>query len=413
MVAFKRQGGYRLERNGGWEDFGPRHGLDGWLLCAVLALLGSGLLMVYSSSSAMGVVSHRGNDLFYAKSQFVRAALGLGLLLALARLDPRHLSRRLAWLVWGVALLVLLVLVVPGGPGVQVRGATRWLPIGSSLVQPAEFARVALIICLAGILSNSRGRLDSWRGLAAPVGVVAGTAGLIAIQPHLSLAILTGASGILLIFLAGGSIRKLALIGAGGAAFAAVALRGYQEGRISSFVGRIQGILDGSGADPSYQTAQSLLGIGSGGLTGLGLGRGMQKQFFTPDPHTDFILSIVGEELGFLGLAFILCLSAWITARIFRVGRRSSSTFGELLAYGIGLQFLLAILLHTAVCLGWAPTTGVPFPLVSFGGSALIANLIGLGLVLSVSRRQGGRIETAEYRSNLLLSEPWKGRTAR
>ena len=411
-MAFMRRGGYRLGQQGSWEELGPRQGMDGWLLGALLALLGWGLLVVYSSSSALGIASHSGNDLFYAKSQFARAVVGVVILLGLAWLDPRLLSRKIAWTVWVVASLMLLVLVLPGGPGIEVRGATRWLPIGSSLVQPAEFARVALIICLAGILSGARGRLGTWRGLLAPVAVVLVTAGLIAIQPHLSLALLTAASGLLLIVLAGGSIAKLALVSGGVIALAAIVLQGYQHGRLADFFARMNGLI-GGGADPSYQTSQSIVGIGSGGLTGLGLGQGMQKHFFIPDPHTDFILSIIGEELGFLGLAGVLLLSAWITARIFRVGRRSSSTFGELLAFGIGLQFLLAILLHTAVCLGWAPTTGVPFPLVSFGGSALIAYLIGLGLVLSVSRRQGGRVETAEFRGNLLLSEPWRGRTAR
>ncbi|MFH1144605.1 MAG: FtsW/RodA/SpoVE family cell cycle protein [Candidatus Eisenbacteria bacterium] len=412
-MAFTRRGGYLREQPASFENFAPRQNFDVWLLGSVLALLGWGLLMVYSSSSPIGVVSHRGNDLFYAKSQFFRAALGCVLLFGLAWLDPRYLSRRLAWMVWGVALGVLLLLVVPGGPGVEVRGATRWLPIGSSLVQPAEFARVALIICLAGVLSGPRKKLKSWEGLLLPVGVVVITAGLIAIQPHLSLALLTALSGMLLVFLAGGAFGKLALMGAGLVGLTALVSRGYQHGRISSFLSNALGMLQSGEGDASFQTRQSLLGIGSGGWTGLGLGQGMQKHFFTPDPHTDFILSIIGEELGFVGLCALLVLSAWITARIFRVGRMASTRFGELLAYGVGLQFMLAALLHTAVCLGWAPTTGVPFPLVSFGGSALIANLIGLGLVLSVSRRQGARIETEDYRTSALLNEPWTGRATR
>ncbi len=412
-MAFMRKGGYRLGQSGGWDEMGPRQGIDGWLLGLVLVLLGSGVLMVYSSTCALGILSHRGNDLYYFENQLVRALVGVGLLLGLASLDPRLLSRKLAWTLWGVALFVLVLLVVPGGPGVEVRGATRWLLIGGSMIQPAEFARVALVICLAGVLSKSKGRLGTWRGLLPPVGIVLATAGLIAIQPHLSLALLTAGSGMLLIFLAGGSLKKLVLVGGGLLTLAALVSQGYQHGRLMSFLGRVSGSAGSAGADAGYQSNQSLIGIGSGGLTGLGLGRGMQKHFFVPDPHTDFILSMIGEELGLLGLVCLFGLTAWITVRIFRIGRHSSSAFGELLAYGIGLQFLLAALLHSAVCLGLAPTTGVPYPLVSFGGSALIANLIGVGLVLSISRRQGGRVEEPEYRGSVLLTEPWMGRALR
>jgi cell division protein FtsW (lipid II flippase) len=146
-----------------------------------------------------------------------------------------------------------------------------------------------------------------------------------------------------------------------------------------------------SGGALAFQPEQSMVAIGSGGLFGRGLGRGLQKYFFLPDPHTDFILSILVEETGFLGLLALFLVTGFILSRVFILGYRCRSRFGELLCFGVGLQLLLAFLLHTAVCFGWAPTTGIPFPLVSFGGSALIANLLGLGLVMSVSRR---RVET-------------------
>ncbi|MCK4414310.1 MAG: FtsW/RodA/SpoVE family cell cycle protein [Candidatus Eisenbacteria sp.] len=386
---------------------------DRILLGAVLVLLAWGLLMVYSSSSALGIVSHRGNDLFYLQSQLARAALGLVILLGLACLDIRYLSQRVAWTVWAVALIVIGVLVIPSGPGVEVHGATRWLPIGSSLVQPAEFARVALMICLAGLLSGSRERLGTWRGMLPPVGVVLLTAGLIAIQPHLSLALLTAASGLLLVFLAGGSLWRLGVISGGGLALTSLVMRGYHQGRLASFMEMVQEFLGRGGSDPAYQVKQSIIGVGSGGLAGLGLGKGMQKNFFLPDAHTDFILSIITEELGLLGLVGLLLLTGIIVARIFLIGRRATSSFAGLLAYGIGIQVILASLLHAAVCLGWAPTTGVPYPLVSFGGSALVANLTGLGLVLAVSRRGTPFGREGAYGGPLLMNEPQFGRTSR
>jgi len=379
-------------------EVGP---LDRWLLLAVLLLALWGLLIVYSSSSAMGVVSHGGNDLFYLESQLAKALFGVGLMFALSRLGVPALTGRIAWGVWGTALLVLLVMLLPWGPGVEVRGARRWLAVGGSMVQPAEFARVAMVIALAAWLAHHRTRLDRWKGLLPAYALVLVTAGLIAMQPHLSLALLTAGSGVLLIYLAGAPLGKLALLTVPSAAVLLLLKRGYQVGRLSGFLAGIDG-------DPGYQVRQSMLSIGSGGLTGLGLGQGMQKHFFLPDPHTDFILSIIGEELGFVGLVALFLLAGWIAWRIFAIGRRASLAVGEFLAYGVGLQFLLAFLLHAAVCLGWAPTTGVPFPLVSFGGSALIAHLIGIGLVLAVSRRALRARHGPE--DALLMQEPHWGR---
>ncbi len=379
---------------------------DRWLLGAVLALSLWGLLMVYSSSSGLGIAVHQGNDLFFLESQLARWVLGVVLLLGLSRLEARYLSGKIAWAIWILAIVVLGVMLL--GFGVEVRGARRWVPLGGALIQPSEFARLAMILCVASLLARAHGRLDTWRGMLPPVVVTLVTSGLIAGQPHLSLGLLTAASGLLLIFLAGASLWRLVVIGAaclgaGGAAVMLGLTRGYHTSRVLGFV---QG-LDGAA---SYQARQSILGIGSGGLIGMGPGRGLQKHLFLPDPHTDFIMSIIGEELGFIGLLTLLLLTAVIAWRVFLVGRRAESRFGEHLAHGMALQFTLAFLLHAVVCVGWAPTTGVPYPLVSFGGSALIANMIGFGLVLAVSRRGVRAERTAPYVGSVLTQEPWFGR---
>jgi cell division protein FtsW len=353
--------------------------MDRWLLWSVLLLSAVGLLMVYSSSCALGLSHRQGNDLFYLQSQLLRWFLGVGILLVLSRLDLQVVSGRVSWILWGGLLVLLTFLLLPFGPGVEVRGACRWLRVGQILVQPSEFARLAMVIVLAGVLARGRDRLRTWRGVLYPAGIVVVTSTLVAAEPHMSLGLLIAVSGFLLIFLAGACPWRLAVAGAAPAGIALLLARGYHWQRLSAFFS--------NSGDLGYQARQSVLAIGSGGLIGPGLGKGLQKYFFLPDPHTDFILSVFAEEMGLLGLLGLFFLTSVIVARVFTAGNRAAPRFGKLLAYGVGLQFLLAFVMHAAVCLGLAPTTGVPYPLVSFGGSALVSNMMGLGLVLSLSRQ--------------------------
>jgi cell division protein FtsW len=385
---------------------GGRRGIDRWLLAAVLILAVWGLLMVYSSSSVLALVQEKGNDLYYVQSQFVRFLVGVALLLALSRQDPRFLSGRVGLILWGAIAVLLLLLVIPAGPGVEVRGARRWMRICGRIIQPSEFARLAMIVTLAGMLARDRLRLRTWRGLLPPMAVVGLTSALIAAEPHMSLGLLTAATGVLLIFLAGASLWRLGLLGLAGAALAGIVALirggGYHIDRLSSFA-------HGSGG-LAYQAQQSVLAIGSGGLFGRGIGEGLQKYFFLPDPHTDFIMSILVEESGFIGMSVLFLLAGFVVLRTFQIAMRSQSPFGQLLCCGVGVQMLLGVLAHAAVCLGWAPTTGVPFPLVSFGGSALVAQLMGFGLVLSISSRCAEHTLPFQNGARVILREPALGR---
>jgi cell division protein FtsW len=385
---------------------GGRRSMDRWLLAAVLILAIWGLLMVYSSSSALAMVQDKGNDLHYVQGQFMRFLVGVALLFALSRQDPRFLSGRVGLLLWGGVIVVLLALMIPAGPGLQVRGARRWMSISGNMIQPSEFARLAMIVALSGMLVRDRLRLRTWRGLLPPMAIVGATSVLIAAEPHMSLGLLTAFTGVLLIFLAGASLGRLILLGVAGLVLAgAVAMLsggGYHLDRLSSFAH--------GGGGLAYQAQQSVLTIGSGGLFGRGIGEGLQKYFFLPDPHTDFIMSILVEECGFVGMCVLFLLAGFVVLRTFQTAIRSQSPFGELLCYGVGLQMLLGILVHAAVCLGWAPTTGVPLPLVSFGGSALVAQLMGFGLVLSISNRCADSSLSFQNGSRVILREPALGR---
>ncbi|MGH7741142.1 MAG: FtsW/RodA/SpoVE family cell cycle protein [Candidatus Eiseniibacteriota bacterium] len=317
--------------------------------------------------------------------QLFRAALGLVVLLAAARLDLRRLEQATPAL-FGISLFLLVLAVVAGHVS---HGASRWLRLGFLTLQPTDAGRLAAVMFLAWWLKrNPPETLGFWRGLAPSMGLVAVPMGLILLQPNLSSAGLLAITGFLMIFLAGAKWRHLLAPVAAGVLAVAVALRThpYMMERWGSFTRLVtSGELDGRGA--GWQLDQSLIAIGSGGWLGRGLGGGLQKFLFLPEAHTDFIFSILAEELGFLGATALLVLLALLIWRGLRTAARAHEPFDFLLASGLTLQLALYALANLAVATGLAPTTGLPLPYVSYGGSALLANLAAAGLLYRVSVR--------------------------
>ncbi|MBD3334187.1 MAG: hypothetical protein GF355_01610 [Candidatus Eisenbacteria bacterium] len=369
-----------------------RHGIDRWLLLGVVLLTLWGLVMVYSSSWAVGELVLGEEPEFFVQRQVVKAVMGLFLMIIISWIPLRLLRGRLAYGGWGVMMAFLVALVILR----QMSGSSmplRRIPMLGAMVQPSEFARVALVVVLATALSRAAYPLR-WRDLALPVPAILATAAAVALQPNMSLALVMGATGLAVLYYAGmhaGWWSGLA-VAMGGAAFC---LRfGYQEERVSTFVKMVRAFFGGDLlAVPNDQVHQALMALGSGGLLGVGVGRGLQKFKFLAQPHTDFILAIHGEETGLVGLLILLGLEVLVVWRIFHIGRLSRDAFGQLLCFGVGTQIGLLVLIHAAVNLGVGPTTGVPLPFVSYGGSALVANLLGVGLVLAVSR--GGTVESS------------------
>lgn len=362
-------------------------GVDRWLLLVVIGLTLWGLLMVYSSGSAVGVLVEGKGSVYYLERQIGKAFGGLAVMLILSFMPPRLLKGRVAYAGWGAVLGVLAFLVAARFVAGEGNGpVSRWLPILGGRIQPAEFARVALVVALAACLGQRLLR-PGWTAWALPVALIVPAAALVALQPSLSMAAILGVSGFALLFVSGipwGWIAPpAALLAAVGFFFRA----DYQGARIHNYVGALRGIVTGKVlAAPNEQVEQALIAFGSGGLLGQGVGRGLQKFKFLSQPHTDFILAIHGEETGLLGVVILLGLEAFVVWRIFRIGARACDPYARLLCFGVGIQIALLVLIHTAVNLGVAPTTGVPLPFISFGGSALVTNLIGIGLVLGVSR---------------------------
>ncbi len=359
---------------------------DRWLLLLPLALTAVGVVMVYSSSAILGITRYQDPNHFLFK-QLVRAGIGVVALLLCARLSLRRLEEWAPWIA-GVAVSLLVLVTIVGHVS---NGAARWLKVGFLTLQPTDLARLATVVFLAWWLKRRPPAEHGFtRGLLPPLAIVGGVAGLILLQPNLSSAGLLGVVGFSMIFLAGAPLPHLAVPVGAGALAAAVALKThpYMMERFTTFLHfTVSGVLDQRGS--GWQLDQSLIAIGSGGIFGRGLGGGLQKYLFLPEAHTDFIFSILAEEMGFLGATVLLVLFALLLWRGMRVTARAKDPFTFLLAGGLTLQLGLYAIVNLAVATGLAPTTGLPLPFVSYGGSALLANLAAAGILYRISTLNG------------------------
>lgn len=358
---------------------GPK--LDWWLLGAVCMLLGFGLMMVLSASGIMAEKFYADKYHFFRK-QGMFAAIGLGLM-ALAAFSPRdYLYRANYLLLFGVLGLLLATLVTP--LGVEINGARRWLHLGPVSLQPMEFAKIALVVYLAWFFGRKQGMVKSFGvGVVPPFAVTGMLALLLLAQPDFG-----GASVLcMLLFLmclVGGTrliylIISLGIAGCG--AWMLIVQSPYRMRRFMAFTDPFKDALD-----TGYQLVQSLYAIGSGGIWGQGLGLGKQKLFFLPEAHNDFIMAVVGEELGFLGVSLVFLLMAFLIWRCFRVAMAQEELEDRFLGYGMTLILALGAVLNMAVVMGAAPPKGVPMPFLSYGGSNLLCSLACAGVLLNLSR---------------------------
>jgi cell division protein FtsW len=351
------------------------------LVLVTLALVAFGLVMVYSASSARALL---GSDdpAYYLKRQALFALLGLAALVLLARTDYQRLRHLAGLLVLASFALLLAVLVV----GTAVNGARRWIPIGSFTFQPSEFAKLALALWTAALLAR-RPPPQSLGQLVRPVGVVVGAAcGLILIEPDLGSALAIGIMVSAVLLVSGTPLRTLA--GAGGIAgaliLAAIWLEPYRRARIFSFLDPWQDP-DGAG----FQSVQAMIALGSGGIFGVGLGESVQKIYYLPESSTDMIFAIIGEELGFLGVAAVLVAFALFGYAGFNIALRCGDPFGKRLAAGLTALVCGQTAVNISAVMGLAPLTGVPLPFVSYGGSSLVVGLASVGILLNIAVNHG------------------------
>ena len=361
-----------------------KNGCDMVLLFLSLALIGIGLVMLYSSSSIMAQ-ERFGDSMYFVKRQIVFALLGLAVLIVSKNL-PYVFYRRLVYVILGVTLLSLIFVLLPH-VGHRVGGARRWLRFGPISIQPAEFAKLALIIYISYSAAKKKERLRELSvGYIPHLVVSAVFIGLVMMQPDLGTAITFAVLTFLLLFVAGVRLRYLLATGLALAPLLALAIaqKGYRWERFLAFLNPWR-----DPSDTSFQLLHSLLALGSGGPLGVGLGSGQQKLFYLPEPHTDFILAVIGEETGFLGVSIVLLLYALLIYKGVKIALRAPERFGTYLAFGLTMAVGLQAFINCAVVMGLLPTKGLPLPFISYGGSSLLANLLAIGILLNISSYAG------------------------
>jgi len=355
---------------------------DYWLFLTVVALLGIGVVMVYSASAIVAFEQY-GDSAFFFKRQLIWTGLGLAALLILQRIHYERL-RRLTPLLLVVSILALVLVLVPG-IGRVAGGARRWITLGGPFaVQPVEAARLVLVLYLANFLTNRGAAVGEFRrGIIPPLLLMGTMFGLVVLQPELGSALLLGIVTVAMLFVGGARITHLAGLGFVSMPLLLVTIlgEGYRRRRLFAF-------LD-PWADPrgvGFHIIQSLLALGSGGLLGVGLGQSRQKFFYLPERHTDFIFAILGEELGLVGALVVVVLFGLIAYRGWQVTRGAPDRYSSLLACGITFMIVVQAIMNIAVTTGALPVTGVPLPFVSFGGSSLVFTLGSVGILLNISQ---------------------------
>lgn len=348
---------------------------------AVLCLLGLGVIMVYSASAVSANVNFD-DSYYFLKRQVLWAGLGLLAMWFTMNIDY-HVWQRFAKPVL-IGTLVLLALVLVPGMGKVVNGARRWLGFGSIYIQPSEIAKLSMVLFTAYYLAKMQPVITKFkRGIVPQLAVLLLVFGLILKEPDLGTALSIAGTVFVLLFVAGARIWHLGSLGAVGVvgvAFA-VLLEPYRMKRLLAF--------SDPWSDPlntGYHIIQSLYAIGSGGLFGVGLGRSREKFLYLPEPHTDFIFSILGEELGLIGTTLVLLLFFLFAWRGLKTAMLAPDIYGSLLSAGLTTMILVQALMNIAVVTASMPVTGIPLPFLSFGGSALIFTLAGVGILLNVSR---------------------------
>jgi cell division protein FtsW len=355
---------------------------DTWLFGAAMLLVVIGLVMIYSASAIIAAQKFGGDKPYYFMTrQCLWLIAGGALMLMLMHVDASLLKdRRVIYAAMGVILIALIVALFQPA----INGKHRWIIFPWFQIQPSEFAKPVIVVFLASFLARREERINELTTTLLPLGcVLALFTGLILLEDFGTAATLLAVAAAM-IFAAGISWKRIGMLSIVfvPAVIALALSAAYRRDRVFSFLN--------PEADPlgkGFQAMQSLIALGTGGIEGLGIGNGRQKLFFLPEPHTDFIFSIIGEELGFAGALFLIAVFGFLIWRGFRIAQHSDDRFAFYAALGLTLLIAAQALINISVALCLLPTKGLPLPLVSYGGSSLIASLGAIGVLLNLSQQ--------------------------
>ncbi len=360
--------------------------LDYGLLYTIVILLAIGVVMVYSASSYFAMVNYNDSTAFL-KKQALFAIVGFIAMIFISRCDYHKLKK-----LTGILLIITPILLVAVYAFPATKGAQRWIRLGPLSFQPSELAKYAVVIILAHMITNKGEQIkEFWKGIVPCFVIGGGFAALILAQKNLSIAAVTGFVTFIMVFVAGA--RKIFMFGVItpiilflGSFF--TLFEDYRRRRLLNFINPWK-----DPAGDGYQLIQSFYALGAGGVTGLGIGQSRQKTLYMPEPHNDFIFAIIGEELGLIGCTVVILLFVIFVYRGIKIAMSAKDEYGTLLAVGITSIIGLQAIINIAVVTGSMPVTGVPLPFISYGGTALVFNLMAMGILLNISRQRNKNID--------------------
>lgn len=354
---------------------------DKWLFIDVIILMLFGLLMIYSSSSIWSEYKF-GNSFHYVIYQGVFILISVFLILFLSKINYQFYYSHATKLL--LIAIILLILVLIPGIGIIRNGSRSWFGIGGLGIQPSEFSKLALIIFASKYLEKSNKFLKDYKKGVFPIlGIMFFIFGLIMLEPDFGTGMILVVSIISLLFIAGVNMKFFLILGGLGiiGIIILIIIAPYRMDRITSFLNPWSDPL-GTG----FQIIQSLYAIGPGGLLGMGLFNSRQKHFYLPEPQTDFIFSIISEELGVLGVIIVVCLFVTLLYRSIKISLKTENKFAKYLSFGLTFQMIIQTILNLSVVIGLIPVTGVTLPFLSYGGSSLLISSISVGIILSISQ---------------------------
>jgi len=357
-----------------------QNGYDYFILATTIILLGLGLVTVYSSSSFLA--EHRlGDSNFYLKRQLAFCLFGICSLIVVKNI-PVTFYQKMVYPLLGISFILLVMLFIPGF-GKKVGGAYRWLGVGGFTVQPSELAKLSLAVYMAYSMSKKGQSMSQFsKGFMPHLIIVGIFMLLILLQPDLGTTVILGCWLIILLFVGGLNLLQLlvAIAVSAPAIWWLISREAYRMDRWTAFINPWE--------DPTglgFQIIHSFLAFGSGGINGVGLGNSIQKLFYLPEPHTDFIFSVLAEELGLVGVTAVVLLFAMLVFRGIKIALDAGNLYSSYLAFAISTLIGLQVLINMGVVMGLLPTKGLTLPLISYGGSSLVVNLIGIGMLLRIS----------------------------